>query len=117
MDAQVHKPKPSTHLTDVKIAEILTLHYNGHSQRNTAKVMHHSKMAVHHAFDNYDLDTFVTQNPRFHGPRNMTKHEDRYILHAAKQFNDVPLKDISKIVNISISRSTVFHRNHEASYD
>jgi len=116
MDAQAHKPKPSTHLTDVEIAEILTLHHEGHSERNTAKIMHRSKTAVHHALDNYDFDTFVTQNPRSHVPRKTTKREDRYILRAAKQFNDVPLKDISKIVNIPVSRSTVSRRIHEAGY-
>ena len=116
MDAQAHKLKPGTNLTDIEIVEILILHHDGHSKRNTAKIMHCSKTAIHHTLDNYDFDTFVTQNPQSHGPWKTTKCEDRYILHAAKQFNDVLLKDISKIVNIPVSRFTVFHCIHAAGY-
>ena len=49
-------------------------------------------------------------------PEKTTKREDRYILHTAKRFNDIPLRDTSKIVNVPVSKSTVSHRLHEVGY-
>jgi len=116
MAAPTENPTPRMELTDVEIAKILTLHQDGHSERDIASITHRSKTAVHHTLGTYDFETFVTHNPRSKRTRKTTKREDRYLLRAAKEFNDVPLRDISTLVNIPVSKSTVSRRLHEVGY-
>jgi len=112
----VDPPKPRSTLTDIEITKILTLYHEGHSERDIATIIHRSKGAVEHTLATYNFDTFIGHNPRPIHPRKTTEREDRYLLRAAKQFNEVPLHDISKIVNIPISKSTMSRRLHEVGY-
>ena len=116
MSSASAKPRPRSNLTDLEIMKILTLHRDGHSQREIAEIVHRSKGAIEHTLKTYRFDTFVGHHsrPKYH--RKTTQREDRYLLRAARQFNDVPLHDISKIVNIPVSRSTVSRRLHEKGY-
>jgi len=116
MAALTNNPTPGSSLTDVEIAEILTLHRDGHTERDIGSIIHRSKTAVHDALQTYNFETFVTHNPRAKRPKKTTEWEDRYLLQAAKQFNEVPLRDISKIVNVPVSKSTVSRRLHEVGY-
>ena len=72
--------------------------------------------AVEHTLQKYNFDTFVGHKLRPLRSRKTTKCEDRYLLRAAKQFNNVPLCNISKIVNVPISKATVSRRLHENGY-
>ena len=110
------QPEPRSLLSDIEITKILTLHRDGHTERDIAKIIHRSKGAVEHTLQTYDFDTFVGHKPRPLKPRKTTKREDRYLLRAAKQFNNVPLHDISKIVNIPVSKATISRRLHENGY-
>lgn len=112
----VDPPKPRSTLTDIEITKILTLYHEGHSERDIATIIHRSKGAVEHTLATYNFDTFIGHNPRPIHPRKTTEREDRYLLRAAKQFNEVPLRDISKIVNIPVSKSTMSRRLHEVGY-
>jgi transposase len=106
-----HKYRPS--LTDIEIAKTLTLDHIGSSQRDIAGDVHRSKSAVHHALSEYDYDTLTGHNPLPKRARKTTKREDRYLIRAAKQFDEVPLRDITTIVGISVSHSTLSRRLHE----
>jgi len=106
-----HKHRPN--LTDIEIAKILTLDHTGSSQRDIAGDVHRSKSAVQHALSEYDYDTFTGHNPRPKRARKTTKREDRYLIRAAKQFDEVPLRDITNIVGIPVSQSTLSRRLHE----
>ena len=111
-----NQPKPRSALTDVEITKILTLHRDSHSKRDIAAIIHRNRWAVERTIVTYDFDTFVGRNPRPPQPRKTTECEDRYLLRAAKQFNDVPLCDISKIVNVPVSKSTMSRRLHDVGY-
>jgi len=105
MSSILNEPAPRSNLSDIEITKILTLHHDGHSIQDIAKIIDRSKDAVQHALETYTLDTFVGHNTQYSQPRKTTKCEDRYILHASKQFNEVFLCDIPKIVNIPVSQS------------
>jgi len=111
-----NQPKPRSALTDVEITKILTFHRDGHSERDIAAIIHRSRWAIEQTIVTYDLDTFVRRNPRPLQPRKATEREDRYLLCAAKQFNDVPLRDISKIVNVPVLKSTMSRWLHDVGY-
>ena len=111
-----NQPKPRSALTDVEIMKILTLHCDGHSEGDIAAIIHRSRWAVERTIVTYDFDTFVGRNPWPPQLRKTTERKDRYLLHAAKQFDDVPLRDISKIVNVPVSKSTISQRLHDVGY-
>ena len=111
-----NKPPCRSSLTDIEITKILTLHREGHSQRDIANTIQRSKGAVEHTIATYDFDTFTHHKPRPNRPRKTTKREDRYILRASKRFNEIPLRDISQIVNVPVSKSTISRRLHEMNY-
>ena len=107
----VHKRGPA--LTDVEIAKILSLDHAGYSQRAIVEEVNRSKGAVQHTLDKYEFESFNGKENHETIPRKTTKREDRYLIRAAKQFPDVPLHDISNIVTIPVSASTVSRRIHE----
>ena len=79
-----NQPESQSLLSDIEITKILILHRDGHTEWDIAKIIHRSKGAIEHTLQTYNFDTFVGHKLRPLRPRKTTKHEDRYLLHAAK---------------------------------
>jgi DDE superfamily endonuclease/Transposase len=101
------------HLSDVDIGKVLGLAKAELPQREIADLMNCSKNAVQHTVETYDFDTFQGRNPRREYERKTTKREDRYIERALKQNNSLPLRDITNITALPVSRWTVARRRSE----
>ena len=102
------------HLTDVDIGKILGLDKAEKSQREIADIMGCSRKAVQQTLANYEFETFQGRNARWEYKRKTTEREDRYIERVIKQNYDIPLKDITNLVDPEISVSTVRRRRLEA---
>ena len=102
------------HLTDIDIAKILALAKAEIPQREIASLMKCSKNAVQHTLATYLFETFQGLNPRREYQRKTTKREDRYIERALKQHSFTPLQDITNIIGLPISETTVRRRRSEA---
>jgi hypothetical protein len=72
--------------------------------------MHCTQKMVRNA--NYDFDTFQGRDARREYKRFKT--EDQYIERALKQNFDVPLRDITNIIDPKISEKTLHGRRSEA---
>jgi hypothetical protein len=69
--------------------------------------------AIQNILATYLFDTFQGRNPPREYPRKTSKREDRYILHALQQNNDLPLRDITNKIALGIS-TTLRRRRSEA---
>src|SRR5436189_5341388 len=98
--------KPGKHLSDIEIAEVLALDKVKISQRKIASLLKCSRKAVQDTLGTYCFETFQGRNPRREYKRKTTEREDRYIEHALKQNNSLPLHDITNIIGLPISEST-----------
>ena len=76
--------------------------------------MDSSRKAIQHALDNYQFKTFQGRDARREYKQKTTEREDRYIERVIKQNYNVPLKDITNLVEPKISESTVRRRHSEA---
>ena len=76
--------------------------------------MNCSLHAVQHALAHYDFETFQRQDPRREYPRKTTKSEDKHIERTLKQHSFLPLKDITNIVGLPVSETTIHRRRSEA---
>ena len=88
---------PGQHLLDVDIGKVLGLAKAELPQREITNIMNCSKKAVQHTIEIYDFETFQGRNLRHEYECKTTKLEDRYIEHALKQNNSLPLRDITNI--------------------
>jgi len=102
------------HLNDIEIAKVLGLNKGGKSLREIASLMHCTPKPIRNALANYDFDTFQGRDTRREYKRKTTKREDRYIERALKQNFDVPLRDITNIIDSEISEKTLRRRRSEA---
>jgi len=107
-------PAAAQQLTDINIAKILGLAKAALSQRKIAALMKCSKSAVQHTLTTYLFETFPRRNPWRQYKHKTTEREDRYIEHALKQNNSLPLRDIINIIDASVSEHTVRRRRDEA---
>ena len=73
-----------------------------------------SQKAVQHTLVTYTFETFQGHNPQREYEWKTTKHEDRYIECALKQNSTTPLHDITNIIGLPISETTVCQRRSEA---
>jgi len=94
------------HLSDIDIAKILALAKASTSERKIASLVKCGKTSVHDTLNTYDFDTFQGRNPHREYQCKTTKHEDRYIERALKQYESVPLHDITNIIGLPISERT-----------
>lgn len=106
--------QPKQHLTDIDIAKLLGLAKAEIPQREIASLMKCSQKAVQHTLATYTFETFQGHNPRREYRRKTTKREDRYIERALKQHSFTPLRDITNIIGLPISETTVRRRRSEA---
>lgn len=102
------------HLTDIDIAKLLGLAKAEIPQREIASLMKCSQKAIQHTLATYTFETFQGRNPRRDYQRKTTKREDRYIERALKQYSFTPLQDITNIIGLPISETTVRRRRSEA---
>jgi len=107
--------KVGEHLSDIDIAKILALDKVSISQRKIASLVKCSRDTVQHALATYVFETFRGRNPRREYQRKTTEREDRYMERALKQNNSLPLHDITNIIVLPISETTVRRRRSEAS--
>lgn len=75
--------------------------------------MHCSKKAVQLTVTTYQFETFQEGDARREYKRKTTKREDRYIECILKQNYDVPLKDITNLMQPNISPMTLHRRRSE----
>src|SRR5271170_5767663 len=106
--------QPRQHLTDIDIGKIRGLAKALIPQRQIASLMKCSQKAIQHTLATYLFETFQGPNPRREYKWKTTKHDDRYIGRALKQHTSTPLRDITNIIALPISESTVRHRRSEA---
>src|SRR5579859_696609 len=102
------------HLSYIDIAKILALGKVCIPQRKIASLLNCSKHAVQHALTTYLFETFQGRNPRRKYQRKTTEHEDQYIEEALKQNDSLPLRDITNIIGLPISETTVRRRQSES---
>jgi len=102
------------HLTDIDVAKILGLGKAELTQQEIASLMNFSLHAIQHALAHYDFETFQGQHPRREYPRKTTKSEDKHIECTLKQHSFLPLKDITNIVGLPVSETTIRRRRSEA---
>ena len=102
------------HLSDVDIAKILALDKVSISQRKIASLVKCSRDAIQRALAIYVFETFRGRNPRREYKRKTTEREDRYIERALKQNDALPLRDITNILPVKISSTTLRRRRSEA---
>jgi Transposase len=114
MPVQSTQRKPEKQLTDIEIAKALGCSKAGAHQRTIAEWLKATKSSVQRALSTYSFDTFQGRNLRREYHRITTEREDRYIQRALKQNSDLPLKDITNIINAPISTTTLRRRRSEA---
>jgi len=102
------------HLSDVDIGKILGLAKATMSQRKIATLMKTGLHTIQNILATYLFETFQGRNPRRIYPRKTSEREDRYILRALQQNNDLPLRDITNKVALGISETTLRRRRSEA---
>ena len=113
--ANLHDDRQSRkHLTDVDIGKILGLAKALMPQRQIASLIKCSQKAVQHTLATYLFETFQGRNPRREYKRKTSEREDRYIERALKQHSSTPLRDITNIVGLPISMTTLRRRRSEA---
>ena len=105
--------KSGKQLTDIEIAKVLGCGKAGAGQREIADWIGTTKTTVQHALSTYFFDTFKGRKPRREYQRSTTEKEDRYIQRALKQNSDLPLKDITNIIDPDISNATLRRRRSE----
>jgi hypothetical protein len=106
--------KAGEHLSDIHIAMILALDKVSIPQRKIASLIKTSRTAVQRALTTYNFETFQGRNPRRDYQRKTTKREDRYIERALKQYESTPLRDITNIVGLPVSETTIRRRRSES---
>ena len=106
--------RPMEHLSDIDIAKILALAKASTSERKIASLIKCSKTSVHDTLNTYDFETFQGHNPRREYQRKTTKCEDWYIERALKQYESVPLYDITNIIGLPRSGHMVRRHRSEA---
>ena len=105
--------KDGQHLSDIQIAFVLEFHKVKVTQRNIASLIKCSRKAVRNALTNYTFETFQGRHERREYQRKTTKRDDRYIERALKQHNDLPLRDITNLLPVKISETTLRRRRSE----
>jgi hypothetical protein len=109
--------KSGKQLTDIEIAKVLGCSKAGAPQREIAEWLQTTKTTVQHALTTYSFDTFQGRRKRREYQRATTKREDRYIQRTLKQNSDLPLKDITNIIDPPISTATLRRRRSEVGLD
>ena len=102
------------HLSDIDIGKILGLAKAAMPQRKIASLMKTALHTIQNILATYLFETFHGRNPRRNYPRKTSEGEDRYILRALKQNDDLPLQDITNKIDLGISERTVRRRRSEA---
>src|SRR5579859_4406827 len=106
--------KAGKHLSDIEIAEILTLGKVNISQPKITLLLKCSRKAIEDTVTMDCFETFQGCNPWREYKRKTTEREDWYIERALKQNNLLPLRDITNIIGLPISENTVQRRRSEA---
>ena len=102
------------HLSDIDIGKILGLAKAAMPQRKIASLMKTALHTIQNILATYLFETFRGRNPRRNYPRKTSEREDRYILRALQQNNDLPLRDITNKIGLGISERTLRRRRSEA---
>ena len=117
MDTPVERDQ-GKYLSDIDIGKILGLAKALCPQRQIANLMKCSWKAVQNVVATYLFETFQGRGPRRVYEQKTSKRQDNIILRTLKQNYDLPLCDITNIVNKTIitpvSEHTVRHRRLEA---
>jgi transposase len=117
MDAPADREK-GRHLSDVDIGKILGLAKALCPQRKIATLMKCGRKAVQRVLATYLFETFQGRESRRAYERKTSTRQDNVIIRTIKQNYDLPLRDITNIINTkiktSISERTVRRRRSEA---
>jgi len=102
------------HFSDIDIGKILGLAKAAWPQRKIAALMKCTQSVIQNILATYLFETFQGRNARREYQRKTSKREDRYILRALQQNNDLPLQDITNKIALGISTTTLRRRRSES---
>ena len=106
------------HLSDVDIGKILGLAKALCPQRKIATLMKCGRKAVQRVLTTYLFETFQGRKSRRAYERKTTTRQDNIIVRTIKQNYDIPLHDITNIINntikTTVSERTVRRRRSES---
>ena len=103
--AAVHKQ--GQHLSDIQIAFVLAFDKVKVTQRKIASLVRCSRKAVRNALDNYTFETFNGHKPRRDCQHITTDDEDKAIKNALKYNSFLPLRDITNLLPVKVSQTTL----------
>ena len=101
------------HLSDIQVAFILTFDKVKVTQQKIASLVNCSRNAVRTALTNYTFETFKGCKPRRNYQRITTEDEDKTIKNTLKHNSFLPLRDITNLLPVKISQTTLRRRRTE----
>jgi hypothetical protein len=101
------------HLSDIQVAFILAFDKVKVTQRKIASLVNCSRNAVRTALTNYTFETFKGCKPRRNYQRITTEDEDKTIKNTLKHNSFLPLRDITNLLPVKISQTTLRRRRTE----
>ena len=107
------KPRCNSHLSDSKIAKILTLDHSSLLTRAIASEVMRSQTTVCHILQTYDYKTFNARDRTRISKQKTTEHEDQILIQAAKANYDQAYCDIIHIAGIKVSPRNLKRRLKE----
>ena len=101
------------HLSDIQVAFVLTFDKVKVTQQKIASLVNCSRNAVRTALTNYTFETFKGCKPRRNYQRITTEDEDKTIKNTLKHNSFLPLRDITNLLPVKISQTTLRRRRTE----
>jgi len=109
--AAVHKQRQ--HLSDIQNAFVLAFDKVKITQRKIASLVKCSRKAVRNALNNYTFETFNGHKPRRDYQRITMDDEGKAIKDALKHNSFLPLRDITNLLPVKVSETTLRRRRDE----
>jgi len=101
------------HLSDIQVAFVLAFDKVKVTQQKIASLVHCSRNAVRTALTNYTFETFKGCKPHCNYQRITTEDEDKTIKNTLKHNSFLPLRDITNLLPVKISQTTLRRRRTE----
>ena len=101
------------HLSDIQVAFVLAFDKVKVTQQKIASLVNCSRNAVRTALTNYTFETFKGCKPRRNYQRITTEDEDKTIKNTLKHNSFLPLRDITNLLPVKISQTTLRRRRTE----
>ena len=101
------------HLSDIQVAFVLTFDKVKVTQQKIASLVNCSRNAVRTVLTNYTFETFKGCKPCHNYQRITTEDEDKTIKNMLKHNSFLPLRDITNLLPVKISQTTLRRRRTE----